>query len=267
MRSGNDSRKLAVVAAMRDELTPFLPGLQEHAPKPGFDKRVRFYVGEHAGLPLVAAQTGLGKVNAALVVQMLADIFRPAAVVQVGLAGAVSDELEVGDIVIGNNFIQHDVDLTAIGLRPGELAFGVSLQGGKLTVAEEMRVWQSPADELLVRLAENVAAGVDLAPVAESDSGRKPRVVTGTIVSGDQFVNSIERTKWLRDTFGAAATEMEGAAAAHVCRVNGLPFVGIRAISDKADHCAQDDFSCHLLAATRNYYEIACGVIRSWPEP
>ena len=252
----------AIVGAMTCELGPFMEGLEEQHPRRRFRKQLaRLYSGEHHGHPLVVVKTGPGKVNAALGTQLLLDFFPVDAVVQVGIAGACAEDLNQGDLIIGNRYIQHDFDLTclSLGLTAGEVIFDLSTRSGKMIVDEHQRIREFFSDSSLVRLAEKA---VDFVFTSRSSThGTKPRRRTGTIVSGDQFVASEPTRNRLWSEFDALATEMEGASVAQVCYLNDTKFVGIRAISDGADGSAPDDITDFLPRAARSYHEVVLHMI------
>lgn len=184
----------------------------------------RLHTGSLDGVPVLLAQCGVGKVNAAAVAQLLA-LQRARCLIFTGVAGALDPSLVVGDIVVATEAGQHDVDVTPLGYERG-------------MVPGEPLFWA--ADPALVDLTISVAAGL-------SDA----RVVRGRVLSGDQFIADPERTRELRVRFDASCVEMEGAAVAQVCHRAGLPFVIIRSISDSADHDAQVSF--------REFTELAAG--------
>lgn len=254
----------AVIAAMNSEIAPFLQGLKPSLPSKGFrGDLVRIYQGQHNGKGFVVAAAGLGKVNAALTTQLVIDRFSPEVIFQVGLAGACDPDLDIGDLVIGQKFYQHDMDLTPLqnDIAPGEVLFDVAMRGDKLVIEKEMRMPFAPADPQLVDLARKVAKRSNLVINNPAPGHTAPKIITGNIVSGDQFIFSAEKTKWLSANLAASAVEMESAAVAHVCFINNVRFVGIRAISDKADHSALVDIAACLKAASHNYHEIILNMI------
>lgn len=181
------------------------------------------------GLPVVVVQCGVGKVNAALCVQALCDQFSVTHVVNTGIAGSLDAELDIGDFVISRDAVYHDFDCHI--LNP---AYVVGQVPG-------LPVRAFPADENLVKLA-----------YAAADSLCPGHAKIGTVASGDQFVCSkAQKAQIVADT-GALCTEMEGAAIAHGAWKNGVPYVVIRAISDKADDSAEMDYpSFEAIAAKR----------------
>lgn len=223
----------AVVGAMREEverLEESLVGAQPQGQGP-----VRWLSGTLEGHHVLLAECGIGKVNAAALTQALlaAGVTR---LVFTGVAGAVDPHLDVGDIVISSDTVQHDVDVTGLGYPLGEVPGSGSC-------------W--PADTGLVTAA--LAAAQDL-------SG--PRVLVGRVASGDTFVAGAEATARLARQFGAACTEMEGAAVGQVCARWGVPFVIVRSISDRADHTAQVDFRAFTLKAAANAEMVVRGLLR-----
>ena len=145
-------------------------------------------------------------------------------ILNTGIAGALSDQLRIGDLLISTDAVQHDVDVTTFGYAPGQVP-------GQ---AESF-----VADESLATLAQQASEAVD--PTR--------RVLRGRVVSGDQFISSREVKERLVSEFHGDCAEMEGAAIAQGAVRNGLPFVVIRAISDQADGAAEVDYPTFEAAA------------------
>lgn len=177
-----------------------------------------FFEGTLNGAEAVVVKCGIGKVNAALCVQILADLFAVTHIINTGIAGSLNAQLDIGDILISRDAIHHDMDVTFFGYAPGEVP--------------QMGFREFLADEKLVALAkascEKVNPGL--------------HALVGRVVSGDQFISSKEVKERLISVFQGDCAEMEGASIAHGAYLNGLPFVIIRAISDKADDSAQMDY-------------------------
>ena len=182
----------------------------------------RFAVGRLAGKEAVVVQSGIGKVAAAITAQMLIDGFGVDALLNTGMAGGLDSRLAVKDLVIATAALQHDFDITAFGHARGFM-YGEDDQKPTLFVA----------DEALCAKAREAAARV-------LPEGSK--FIDGVIASGDIFVDDSALKAQLRDGFGAAAAEMEGAAIAQTAVANGVPFVIIRTISDLAEHQANVSF-------------------------
>jgi adenosylhomocysteine nucleosidase len=179
---------------------------------------MEFKEGTLNGADVVVVRSGIGKVNAALCVQILVDLFQITHVINTGVAGSLNADLDIGDILISKDAIHHDVDATVFGYPLGELP--------------QMGIREFIADEKLVNLA------------VESCKKVNPdlTVRTGRVVSGDQFISSDDVKKRLIEVFHGDCAEMEGAAIAHGAYLNKIPFIVIRAISDKADGSAEMDY-------------------------
>lgn len=227
---------IGIIGAMPEELEELLELLEhQHSDSSsGFT----LYRGVLEGQRVLVAQCGIGKVNAAALTQLMI-VQGARQIIFTGVAGAVDPQLKVGDIVVSRDALQHDVEVTALGYEPGQ-------------VPGETLYWQ--ADETLCQLAQRAAASLD-----------EVTVVTGRIASGDQFIASSEKVRWLRETFEASCAEMEGAATAQVCARAGIPFVIIRSISDSADHQAQISFQEFTPLAAKRAKRVVRAMVRSLP--
>lgn len=178
-----------------------------------------FKKGLFCGKEVVAVRSGIGKVNAAICTQILATVYKVEAVINTGVAGSLRNEINIGDIVLSTDAIQHDMDATGFGYKVG--------------VIPRMKTSTFIADVRLVSLAE--AACKEAVPSIGVHRGR--------VVSGDQFVSDKAVKDRIFENFDASCTEMEGAAIAQAAYLNNIPFLIIRAISDKADGSANMDYS------------------------
>lgn len=178
-----------------------------------------FYKGILKGLEAVVVRCGIGKVNAAICTQILADHYHVSAVINTGIAGSLKNDINIGDVVLSTDVVHHDMDATGFGYPAGQIP--------------QMKEFSFHADENLRNLAENCCKEVN--PEVEIFKGR--------VVSGDQFVSDRVKKTWISDTFKGFCTEMEGAAIAQTAHLNHIPFLVIRAISDKADDSANMDYS------------------------
>ena len=178
-----------------------------------------FYEGTLAGKKAVVVRSGIGKVNAGICAQILADMFSVEAIINTGIAGSLNKDINIGDIVVSTDVVQHDMDATGFGYRKGQIP--------------QMPVFFFNADERLRKLAVKVCS--EVTPDIQ--------VFEGRIASGDQFVCDQDVKDGIVSEFSAYATEMEGAAIGQAAYLNDVPFLVIRAISDKADGSAQMDFS------------------------
>ena len=199
---------------------------------------ISFVSGTINGVEVVSAVCGMGKVNAAICAQTMILVYKPHIIINTGVAGAVSDKLNIGDMVIADALYEHDLDITPLGYPLGYIG------GDNIT--------KIPADQ---NLAKNLYV------CAKNTIGSN--VITGIIVSGDQFINSLEKKMFLKETFDASACEMEGAAIGHVCYANNVRFGVIRAISDTASGSADVDFTEFCAMAARNSSDLILNYINS----
>lgn len=179
---------------------------------------MEFWQGKLNGTDVVVVRSGIGKVNAALCVQILADLFAVTHVINTGIAGSLNASLDIGDILISSDAVQHDVNATVFGYPLGKIP--------------GMDVVEFRADEKMAELALKTCARVN--PDIHARLGR--------VVSGDQFICDQSVKEHLIREFHGDCAEMEGASIAHGAYLNGIPFLVIRAISDKADGSAEMDY-------------------------
>ena len=207
-------KKLGIIGAMEQEVETLQKQLQDAkiTQKAGST----FYEGVLEVLPVVIVQCGIGTVNAALCVQMLCDCFGVTHVVNTGIAGSLCADLDIGDLVISQDAMYHDFDCCAFGYPVGKVP----------GMPESF-----PADPALIDLA-----------MASAESVNPGHTKLGRVASGDQFVCEKAKKEHIIAVTQALCTEMEGAAIAHAAYRNAIPFVIIRAISDKADDSAEMDY-------------------------
>lgn len=241
--------KIGIIGAMDEELVT-IRQLINNTEQLQKGNRI-FWRGEASAHEIYLTRCDPGKVNAVIATQQLIDYFSPNVIFNMGSSGAGAPELEVGDLVIATEAIQHDFDLTAWGLQPGELIFDVftAENDGQLHFRSQQVFSTHPK---LSQMAFEIAQNVKLTEL----EGYSPKVYTGRIISGDQFINQREKAEELWNTYHNLCTDMEAAAIAHTCSINNVPFLCIRAISDKADHSANISFTGFLVAATANYGKI-----------
>lgn len=187
-----------------------------------------FFEGTLNGADVVVVRCGIGKVNAALCVQILADVFQVSHVINTGVAGSLNARLDIGDILISKDALHHDMDVGIFGYQPGEVP--------------QMGFREFVADQQMMALAKEACEKVN----------PDIHVMCGRVVSGDQFISSKEVKERLITQFQGDCVEMEGASIAHGAYLNSLPFVIIRAISDKADDSAEMDYPTFEAAAARH---------------
>ncbi len=196
-----------------------------------------FYSGTIHGMNCVCVKAGIGKVNAALTAEILIMKYNTDAVIFTGVAGGINPQLGIGDIVISKRVIHHD--------------FGQ-------VIPETFLPWDTVgylADSFLIHIAKKAVHSVKFGPVPQKickETGRLPRAIIGRVVTGDQFIASEQKRKWLEETFHADCVEMEGAAVAQVCAINKISFVVIRCLSDLANEKADIDFEAFVNYAAQN---------------
>lgn len=179
-----------------------------------------FFCGFFGGKNVVIVKSGIGKVNAALCAQALILKFNVTRIINTGIAGALRSGLRVFDFVISSAAVYHDFDTTAFGYKMGQVP----------GMAE-----QFPADEALGNLA--------LEAFEKTEFAKEHKAVKGVIASGDQFISDSKQKKTIQANFDPACVEMEGAAIAHACYLNKIPFVIVRCMSDMADESVEQTYS------------------------
>ena len=237
--STEDEAVIGVVAAMEAEIAAIKDAeeIEETSTIAGLD----FCSGEIDGKNVVVVQCGMGKVNAALATQILIDRFGADAIINVGCAGSLNDTLDIGDFVVSTEVVQHDYDVSAIGYEKGEIPYT-----GMVSFA---------ADETLIAAAQDAITSV--APDRQ--------VVTGRICTGDQFISSDEQKQAIISEFGGECAEMEGAAVGQTASFNGVPFVIIRAMSDKASSAAgSSDFTLYQEQVTKEGAEVVVEMVKNF---
>ena len=217
--------KLGIIGAMAVEIE----ALKENMENMTVTTRtgMEFCEGNLQGLPVVVVQSGIGKVNAAMCAQILISCYGVSHIINTGIAGSLCAELDIGDLVISKDAIHHDFDLRFWGRPVGQVP--------------GMDVIAFPADEKLREAA-----------FAAAESVNPGHTKIGRVASGDQFICSREQKETIIANTQAICAEMEGASIAHAAYRNGVPFVILRAISDKADDSAEMDYpTFEALAAQR----------------
>ena len=207
--------KLGIIGAMEQEVETLLEQMENKSAATVAGST--FYEGKLSGLDVVVVQCGIGKVNAALCVQILCTRYHITHAVNTGIAGSLCADLDIGDLVVSSDAMYHDFDCVHFGYPYGKVP--------------GMDVVSFPADETMVRLAYAAADGV-----------HPGHVTVGRVASGDQFVAVQELKDRIIANTQALCTEMEGAAIAQTAYRNCVPFVILRAISDKADNSAEMDY-------------------------
>ena len=199
---------------------------------------IEYFQGKLEGKDIVLLKTGVGKVNAIGANTVIRE-YKVDKIIFTGVAGAIDNSLNIADIVVSEDLVQHDVDLTAFG-RPAGLI------PGQETV-------EFKADEKLKKVAYDSAVKVL----------GKDKVKIGRIATGDQFIASKDKVNWIGKTFNASAVEMEGAVVAQVAKTYNVPFVVLRAMSDKADGSATMVYEEFEILAADNSAKIVKEMLKS----
>ncbi len=200
---------------------------------------IEFFRGTLDGKPAVIAQSGVGKVNAAMCTQILADDFHVDCVLNTGIAGSLQNRIDIGDIVLSTDAVQHDMDATVWGYKPGQVP--------------GMDTYIFPASPQLISTAEKICAEVN--PDIHTFRGR--------VVSGDQFISDHEKKVRLAEVFGGCCAEMEGVAIAQTAYRNGIPYLIIRVISDKADGSAVADDNTFTADCVKHCVRLIHGMVKA----
>ena len=241
-RRDSVSPPLAVLGAFNQEVA-LLQGMLTEAKSQEIEG-LEFITGRIGDSPVVLAWTGVGKVNAAMTTTLLLEHFKPTRVIFTGIAGGVDPNLEPGDIVIAKQTAYHDMGTLSAG--------GIDYGGVKSRMTGEPNPVFFPADPELLAAARQAAQGMAFGAIERRTGERPPKVVVGTVVTGDVFVASKEKGAELAETLGACAVEMEGAAVAQLCYQRGVGCLVIRSISDKADQSAVMDKQLFYTIAGKN---------------
>jgi adenosylhomocysteine nucleosidase len=234
------AQRIAILGAMPEEIQLLESEMSHIKTKNvlGF----QFKTGKLNGKKIVLTETGIGKVNAAVVTTLIIKEFHPESVIFTGIAGGISEALKQGDIVIGNKLTYHDY-----GRLTNE---GLNTNATRNPITKQLNPLYFSSDSLLVLQALSAAKEVTLQKMSSEAS--LPNISVGTIVTGDTFVTSSTAVSNFEKTLQASATEMEGAAIAQVCFQQNIPFLIIRSISDKANEKASVDFQTFKKIASDN---------------
>lgn len=215
--------KIGIIGAMELEVDQLKRDMNQTGTKT--KAGMEFCEGELNECPVVIVRCGIGKVNAAICTQILVDDYKVTHLINTGVAGSLNAALDIGDILVSTEALEHDMDVSPLGYQPG--------------IIPQMEESIFKADETLKKLAMDACKRVN----------PDIQVLPGRVVSGDQFIASKEVKNKLVTLFAGDCAEMEGASIAHGAYLNNTPFVVIRAISDKADDSAEMDYPSFEKAA------------------
>jgi len=218
------SRKIGIIGAMDTEIASIVKSMK--IDKEEKNASLTFYCGSFQDVPCVVAKCGPGKVNAAVCAQIMIDHYNAELIINTGVAGGIGKNVRIGDIVIATSCVEHDMDTTALGDKLGFIS-GIELV--EIPCSNQV-------SDILYEEAQKIYGHAH----------------KGVIATGDIFVADSEKNRKLSEIFGALACEMEGAAIAHVCYMNGIDAAVIRAISDNADDNGKVDFPEFTKLAAEN---------------
>lgn len=207
---------IGIIGAMDEEVEQLVAAME--VTREETKAQMTFKMGKLSGKDIVIVRSGIGKVNAAVCTQILADDFQVDYVINTGIAGSLKAEIDIADVVISSDVLHHDMDASGFGYPLGQIP--------------RMDTLSFAADKHLIELAQNACAKV-LAGIGTH---------VGRVVSGDQFISDKAVKERISSNFNGFCTEMEGAAIAQAAYLNKIPFVILRTISDKADDSATMDY-------------------------
>ncbi len=217
---------IGIIGAMDEEVEQIVSAME--LTKQETKASMTFNAGKLSGRDVVIVRSGIGKVNAAVCTQILVDDFNVDYVINTGIAGSLKAEIDIADVVISSDVLHHDMDATGFGYPLGQIP--------------RMDTLSFAADDRLIKLAKEACAKV-IPQIG---------VHVGRVVSGDQFISDKAVKDRISKNFEGFCTEMEGAAIAQTASLNGVPFVILRAISDKADDSATMDYPAFEKQAIAN---------------
>ena len=223
-------KRFGIIAAMQEEMQE-IEKIMKNTEKIEI-YNLNFITGEINNIKIILVEAGVGKVNAARTTQILIDKFNIDALINVGSAATANKELEIGDIVIGSKLVQHDFDITAFDHPKGFIS----------NVGQYME-----SDKELIEKIEGTV---------EQLNDKEFKIKIGTIASGDIFCTELSMKNKIKDKFDADAIEMEGAAIAQVCKLDNIPFIVIRGISDSPNGNNAITFEQYLQKASHRCAEI-----------
>ncbi len=220
-------KKIGIITAMSEEFEVIEELMKDIEIVEKYN--LQFYCGNINHKEVVLVKCGAGKVNSARATQMMIDTFEIEYIINVGVAGSLNEDLEIGDILIGNKLVQHDFDITAGGHPKGY----ISKELGRELIS----------DNKLVQKCEQII----------KEDLKEINIKIGTIATGDVFCQEVDLKDAIIKEFGADCVEMEGAAIAQVCILCHIPFIVIRSISDKPNGHNNIDFEKYVVSSSKRF--------------
>lgn len=231
-------KRYGIITAMKEEMVEIENKMDTVEEIQIYD--LEFLKGTISNSEIILVESGVGKVNSARTTQILIDKFDVDLIINVGSAATASDKLDIGDIVIGKKLVQHDFDITAFGHPKGFISNVGQYLESDTNLIEKMKT--------IIKEVEN----------------KEFKIVIGTIASGDIFCTEIGMKNKIKTKFDADAIEMEGASIAQVCKLDNVPFVVIRGISDKPNGNNEITFEQYLENASKRSANIVEEFIKKY---
>ena len=225
---------IGIMGAMREEIEPILKLVDKIDEEINYGQNI-YYKAKFDNINLIIAYSKIGKVNSALTATIMIEKFKIDLLLFSGVAGAINENLNIGDLIIATKLCQHDLDITAFGHPFGYVP--------------ESKIFVE-ADNNLNKVAQKVAQKLD------------KKLLKGIIATGDQFIANPEKKEWIKTTFNADALEMEGASVGFICEALKTPFFVLRAISDSADMDAGFDFDKFLEGSAKESAEFLIEMVK-----
>ncbi|MFC3931390.1 5'-methylthioadenosine/adenosylhomocysteine nucleosidase [Streptococcus dentapri] len=220
--------KIGIIAAMEQELRLLIQQLKNKRSEQVLTST--YYSGQLGNHEVILVQSGVGKVMSAMSVAILVDHFGVDALINTGSAGALASGLKIGDVVVADRLVYHDVDLTAFGYPYGQMSM----------------------QPLYFESAPNFITAFE-----KVLQGHKCPSKIGLIATGDSFIANQDKTEMIKSHFPEVlAVEMEGAAIAQAAQAAAKPFIVVRAMSDTAAHDANVTFDEFIIEAGKRSAEI-----------
>ena len=206
---------IAIIGAMPEEIQEIQKNMTNKTTETV--SKISFTKGKINGVECVVALSGVGKVNAAVCAQTIIMRYSPKIVINTGVAGAIKENIKIGDIVLANYVMQHDIDTTAIG--------------DEKALISTLNIVRIPCDEAANEIIKDLVAS------------SQQQIHFGTVATGDQFICKREKLISIRDEFDASVCEMEAGSIGQVCYMNDVPFVVLKIISDNASDSSQVEYN------------------------
>jgi len=229
-------RKIGILGALITDVRFFLQAMENYVIEKHLD--TEFYVGMLNNYKIILTYSGIGKVNAAITSQFLIDNYNVEVILNIGIAGSISPNVKVGDIVIARDIIQHDVDLRSVGCPIG--------------VIPQMQLSNFYANEDLIEIALRCSNFVN----------KHCHTYIGRVASGDQFVSDAIKREEIRRTFSALCVDMESGAIAQAAALNAISFLVIKFISDNADGNASIEYRREINISYAFFYKLILELLK-----